>query len=240
VADLRLATDFSGRQVRVAVSGRSEGAILPAETAKHLAAQAGARGIDISFAGGSEKPLALGPERDALLVTGNTFTQVNLRQNRAMVEEVVALAAPEEGESVLDLYCGTGNFSFPLARSGASVLGIDTSGASIRCARENARLLGGPVEFRRGEAEAAVVGLAARERRFDLVVLNPPRAGAKEAVAELPRLAPSRIVMVSCDPATFARDAASLASRGYALSDLRAFDLFPQTFHFETVGLFTR
>jgi 23S rRNA (uracil1939-C5)-methyltransferase len=240
VADLSLATDFPGRQVRVAISGRSEDTALPAETAQHLAAQAGKRGIDIFFAAGEERPLALGPGQESLLVTGNTFTQVNLPQNLRLVEEVVSLARPAEGETVLDLYCGTGNFTFPLAGSGASVLGIDTGGPSIRCARQNARRLEATVEFRRDGAESAVATLAAEERRFDLVVLNPPRAGAKEAVAELHRLRPSRVVMISCDPATFARDAATLNGHGYTLSDLRAFDLFPQTFHFETVGLFTR
>jgi len=240
VADLSLATDYAGRQVRVAISGRSEDATLPAELANHLAAQLREKGVDIFFAAGEERPLALGPDQESLLVTGNTFTQVNLQQNRRLVEEVVSLAAPAEGESVLDLYCGTGNFTFPLAGRGASVLGIDMGGPSIRCARQNARRLEAAVEFRRSGAESAVVTLAAEGRRFDLVVLNPPRAGAKDAVAELNRLRPSRVLMVSCDPATFARDAAALSGHGYTLSDLRAFDLFPQTFHFETVGLFKR
>jgi len=240
VADISLSTDFAGRQVRVAMSGRTPDAVLPAEAAQHLAARAARKGIEIFFAGAGERPLALGDEESSLLVTGTTFTQVNLRQNRRLVEEVVSLAAAVEGESVLDLYCGIGNFTFPLAGRGASVLGIDMGGPSIRCARGNARRLDSPVEFRRGEAEPSVVRLAQEERRFDLVVLNPPRAGAKKAVAELHRLQPSRVVMASCDPATFARDAAALGGHGYALSELRAFDLFPQTFHFETVGLFSR
>jgi 23S rRNA (uracil1939-C5)-methyltransferase len=157
-----------------------------------------------------------------------------------LVNAVVSLASPAEGETALDLYCGMGNFSIPMALRGARVLGVDTNGPSIRCAGANARRLGLPVELRRAAAESAVVGLAARGKRFDLVVLNPPRSGAKETAAELHALAPSRIVMVSCDPATFARDAATIISHGYRLSSLRAFDLFPQTFHFETVGLFTR
>ena len=240
VADISLSTGFSGRQIRVAISGRGEDAILPAETANHLAAQAGKRGVDVFFASGEERPLALGADDDSLHATGNTFTQVNLLQNRSLVEAVVSLAGAEEEESVLDLYCGIGNFTFPLAGRGASVLGIDAGGPSIRCARGNARRLDAPVEFRRDAAESAVVTLAAEGRRFDLVVLNPPRAGAKKAVAELHRLRPSRVVMASCDPSTFARDAAALNGQGYTLSDLRAFDLFPQSFHFETVGLFSR
>lgn len=240
VADISLSTDFAGRQIRVAMSGRSEDALLPAEAAQHLASRAARKGLEIFFAGAEERPLALGPEEKSLIVTGTTFTQVNLAQNRRLVEEVVSLAAAEEGESVLDLYCGAGNFTFPLADRGASVLGIDMGGPSIRCARSNARRLGSPVEFLRVGAENAIVGLAGEGRSFDLVVLNPPRAGAKKAVAQLHRLLPSRVVMASCDPATFARDAAALSGHGYALSELRAFDLFPQTFHFETVGLFTR
>jgi 23S rRNA (uracil1939-C5)-methyltransferase len=237
-----LAADFAGARVRAAFrDGRGRAVIPPEAAVREISLLSGRAGVDFSLSGPGEKPLALGPGADGLFSTGDTFTQVNLHHNRNLVGEVVSMAVPAPGEKILDLYCGIGNFSFPLAATGSTVLGIDAAGSCIRCARENAEHLASPSPvFRRGGAESAVVTLAAQGERFDLVVLNPPRTGARDTVAELPALGPSRIVMVSCDPATFARDAATLAGGGYRLTDLRALDLFPQTFHFETVGLFTR
>ncbi len=239
---VNLAADFAGTRIRATFRDRRGRAVIPPDAAvRELSFLSGRDGAGLSLAAPGERPLALGPGTDGPFSTGDTFTQVNLHHNRNLVREVVSMAAPAPGERILDLYCGTGNFSFPLAAAGSAVLGIDTAGSCVRSARENAEHLGSPSPaFRRGGAESAVVTLAAQGERFDLIVLNPPRTGARDTVAELPALEPSRIVMVSCDPATFARDAATLAGSGYRLTDLRALDLFPQTFHFETIGLFTR
>ncbi len=153
----------------------------------------------------------------------------------------MSLLSPAPGDRVLDLYCGIGNFSVPAATAGAEVLGVDLSGPAVRSARANAERLGaGHAEFLQGRADEVAGALAGRGETFDAAVLNPPRTGCRDTVNSLDTLSPSRIVMVSCDPATFSRDASLLASRGYRLAALRALDLFPQTFHFETVGLFRR
>jgi len=239
---LGLAADFAGTRIRATFRDRRKRYVIPPETAvRELSLLSDKAGVDLCLSGPGEKPLALVPGPDSLFSTGDTFTQVNLHHNRNLVREVVSLAAPAPGEKILDLYCGIGNFTFPLAAAGSTVLGIDAAGDCIRCARENVALHAPPSpDFRRGGAESAAVTLAAQGELFDLVVLNPPRTGARDTVAELPALKPSRIVMVSCDPTTFARDAATLAGGGYRLTDLRALDLFPQTFHFETIGLFAR
>jgi 23S rRNA (uracil1939-C5)-methyltransferase len=141
---------------------------------------------------------------------------------------------------MLDLCCGLGNLALPAAARGGRVTGVDLDGQAIVQARENARRLGLSATFIHDDAAAAVLALAGAGRRFPLVLLNPPRAGAREAVAAIPALSPSRILVVSCDPATLARDAAALAAAGYRLDAVRPVDLFPQTAHVETVARFSR
>jgi 23S rRNA (uracil1939-C5)-methyltransferase len=234
-----LSLDFPGTRARLSLHHPDGSLVLPPEFAGAFSGEASALGIDITFPGPREKGLSLGPSRRDLISTGDSFTQVNLRQNRRLVEEVLELARPVEGERVLDLFCGIGNFSIPLAFAGTEVLGVDLNGPSIRCARANAERLGVRLRFRRADAPGTVVSLAASGERFDLAVVNPPRSGSRDLVEELPSLRPPRIVMVSCDPATFARDASILTAGGYRLEVLRAIDLFPQTFHVETIALFS-
>jgi 23S rRNA (uracil1939-C5)-methyltransferase len=120
------------------------------------------------------------------------------------------------------------------------VLGVDLDAEAVRQARENARRTGSGAGFERGDAAEAAAALAGEGRRFDLAFLNPPRTGARDACAALAALGPARVVVVSCDPATLARDAAVLAAGGHRLEAARALDLFPQTAHVETVALFRR
>lgn len=239
--EARADTDWSGGAVRL---------ILRAPDGAPLALSAGAAQTireelahcDVSLLCGddTDKPLRLGPGAEALVTTGEAFTQVNLAQNRTLVATALELAAPRPGEETLDLYCGLGNLSLPLSAAGARVLGIDQDAASVRQAQENARRLGRPADFAVGDAAAAARGLSASGRRFPLVLLNPPRTGARETVECLGALAPERIVLVSCDPATLARDAAALLAQGHHLEEARPIDLFPQTAHVETVALFSR
>jgi 23S rRNA (uracil1939-C5)-methyltransferase len=183
-------------------------------------------------------PLRLGPGDDALITTGATFTQVNLAQNAALVATALDLADPRPGEEVLDLCCGLGNLAVPAAARGARVLGVDLDGEAVRQARDNARRARCDATFVRGDAAAVAAALAGEGRRFGLVLLNPPRGGARDACATLAALAPARVVVVSCDPATLARDAAVLAAGGFRLAAAQPLDLFPQTAHVETAARF--
>jgi 23S rRNA (uracil1939-C5)-methyltransferase len=238
--ELRADTDCGGSRVRLALRLRHGApAEFPPGILDDILAAAGPGVPEILAGPTADRPLRLGPDPDALETTGAAFTQVNLEQNRALVRLAMDWAAPRAGEEVLDLYCGLGNLSLPAAARGAAVLGVDLDPEAVRQAVANARRLGRPgAEFRAGDAAAAAGALAAAGRRFGLVLLNPPRTGAREAAAAIPALAPSRVLMVSCDPATFARDAALLRAGGYVLSAVQPLDLFPQTAHVETVGLF--
>ncbi len=238
--EVRIDAGWDAAKARVLLRGaRDEPAVLAGAAARTLEQAAAARGLRLLTAA-SEEPLALGPGFDALVTTGEAFTQVNLRQNLRLVELAIALAAPAAGEEVLDLCCGLGNLSLPAAARGGRVTGIDLDDNAISQARENARRLGRAATFFRDDAGAAVRALAGAGRRFPLVLLNPPRTGAREAVAAIPALGPERVVVVSCDPATLARDAAVLGAAGYGLVTARPIDLFPQTAHAETVALFKR
>jgi 23S rRNA (uracil1939-C5)-methyltransferase len=166
-----------------------------------------------------------------ILQRPRSFSQVNPEANRLLVETVVALAAPPT--SVLDLFCGAGNLSLPLARGGGRVVGVERSATSVADARAAAAAARLDVRFEVAAAEHFLrqQGLAGAE----LVVLDPPRGGAAAVAEQLGRLRPARILYVSCDPATLARDVATLTRTGYAVDRVQAIDLFPQTEHVETV-----
>jgi 23S rRNA (uracil1939-C5)-methyltransferase len=166
------------------------------------------------------------------------FSQVNREQNRTMLEIVRQLACFQGGEQVLDLYCGNGNFSLPIAGAVSSVTGIEEYGGSIAAAETN-RTLNGIVnaEFICADVVAALKQLIASGRRFDTIILDPPRTGAAEAVPELYRLKPDKIIYISCDPSTLARDCGVLAESGYHVRECRPLDMFPQTYHLESVTL---
>ncbi len=168
------------------------------------------------------------------------FAQVNLSQNRTLVQAVVEAAALTGCERVLDLYCGMGNFSLPLARRAREVFGVEEYAAAIDQARANARRNGiDNVTFQASAAEGAAERLGGG-RPFDLVVLDPPRTGAFRVVKELLQAPPRRILYVSCDPPTLARDLKPLVNAGYDLLWTRPFDLFPQTYHIESLSLLQR
>jgi len=166
------------------------------------------------------------------------FSQVNLDQNRTMLELVRRLAAFQGTERLLDLYCGNGNFSLPLAGEVAAVLGVEEYAGSIATATANMSANGiSNAEFICADAVTAVRKLAASGRRFDTVIIDPPRAGAAGVVQELVRLEPSRIIYVSCDPSTLARDCGILVNSGFHVRESVPLDMFPQTFHLESITL---
>jgi 23S rRNA (uracil1939-C5)-methyltransferase len=169
-----------------------------------------------------------------LEVPADVFTQVNPGANRALVATVLALGGFAAGERVLDLYCGAGNFTLPLARRGVAAHGIEADPLAVEAARANAGRLHLDATF---EAAAVAAALArATPGTVDAVVLDPPRTGAHDTLESLARLAPRRVIYVSCDPATLARDAGALARRGYVLARVQPVDVFPQTYHVESVA----
>jgi len=234
-----LDTGWDGATARLLLRGMEDKPLNISEPAASALRDAAAvSGVRLLLGDETREPLPLGPGPQALVTTGEAFTQVNLRQNLKLVEVALDLAAPVPGEEILDLCCGLGNLAVPAAARGGRVTGVDIDGEAVRQARENAGRLGFEATFVRDDAAAAARALAGAGRRFTLVLLNPPRTGAREAASIVPSLAPLRIVVVSCDPATLARDASVLAAAGYALEVVRPIDLFPQTAHVETVTLF--
>ncbi len=174
-------------------------------------------------------------------VMGSGFWQVHPGAAETLLDAVLAYAAPEPGEWALDLYCGVGLFAAGLAEAvgpEGAVFSLESEAAAVRDARANLRDLP-QARVERGRVEEALDRF--QIERADLVVVDPPRAGlGREVVERVAALEAARIVYVSCDPATFARDLKWLAERGYALSALRAFDAFPMTHHVECVGLLQR
>ena len=167
------------------------------------------------------------------------FVQVNAEVNRALVRQVVSMLAPVPGEKVLDAYCGLGNFSLPLAARGADVTGLEAADEMVGRARGNATANGLAASFHRADlADEATVRDWLRHG-WDKLLVDPPRTGA-EAIVEHVRLArPSRIVYVSCNPDTLARDAARLVhGHGYRLVRTGLVDMFPHTSHIESVSEF--
>jgi 23S rRNA (uracil1939-C5)-methyltransferase len=168
------------------------------------------------------------------------FSQVNYPQNLALISTVHRMAQLAGSERVLDLYCGNGNFSLPLAHFAAEIVGVEGYAPSIEDARRNARDNGiHNVSFLVSDVAAAVRRFAAAGERFDLVLLDPPRSGA-ESAAHLADLGADTIIYVSCDPPTLARDLAQLTERGYRVVTSQPVDMFPQTYHLESVTLLRR
>jgi 23S rRNA (uracil1939-C5)-methyltransferase len=171
------------------------------------------------------------------------FTQVNHAVNRVLVRRALRLLAPRSGERIADVFCGLGNFAVPIARSGANVVGIEGSEALLARARENAIRNGLASRMRFDAMDIFKIdahGLAALGH-FDAMLIDPPRDGAVELVRALGDDGPSRIVYVSCNPGTLARDAAVLVhTKSYRLKAAGVVNMFPHTAHVESVALFTK
>ena len=173
--------------------------------------------------------------------SGGSFVQANPVAARRAYETVLRLADPQPGESALDLYCGVGAISLLLARAGASVQGFEESPHAVRDARANAKKNGLDVRFEEGDAAQLLARFASEGLRTDLITLNPPRRGAAPEVLEaISKLAPKRVVYMSCDPDTLARDLDDLAQRGFAPRSVEPFDFLPHTEHVEAVAVLER
>ena len=171
------------------------------------------------------------------------FTQVNHGINRMLVRRALALLAPQQNERIADMFCGLGNFTLPIAKCGARVVGVEGASSLVERARANAALngLAANSEFQVANLFEATPETLARLGRFDKMLIDPPREGAIALVKALGVEAPRRIVYVSCSPATLARDAAVLVhEQGYRLRGAGIANMFPQTSHVESIALFER
>ncbi|MDZ4183727.1 MAG: 23S rRNA (uracil(1939)-C(5))-methyltransferase RlmD [Desulfuromonadales bacterium] len=176
----------------------------------------------------------------ALAYKAGGFSQINLEQNRALLNAVLSAAELQGTERVLDLYCGMGNFSLPLARRCAEVVGVEDYAPSIAQAKINAKQNGlNNIRFYARPAAGALRAYG-QKAPFDLVVLDPPREGASDVCRELIDLGPPRVIYISCDPATQARDLKTLLQNGYNCVAAQPFDFFPQTHHIESLAILAR
>jgi len=176
-------------------------------------------------------------------ISAASFFQVNTEQLERLVEVVRGYLAPEGHEVLLDAYCGVGTFGLSLAREVGQVIGVEESDSALADAQFNAQYESIPVgerenvEFIGGWVEDVLPDLA----KVDVAILDPPRQGCgREVITHLVRLAPPKIIYVSCDPATLARDTKRLREGGYHLVEAQPVDMFPQTYHVEAVALLER
>jgi 23S rRNA (uracil1939-C5)-methyltransferase len=220
----------------------------------HLQLVAGAGGLLAYQAAGSHRsitvtecpiahPLAGNPHLEERLggrtfrYSPRSFFQVNTAQAERLVDLVGRYVDPQGNETLLDCFCGVGVFGLRLAGRVKRVIGVEESGSSIADARVNAAGVTNAT-FLHGQAQSVLPSLS---EPVHTVVLDPPREGCDPSVLKaLANLAPRRIVYVSCDPSTLARDVGRLAEAGYVLCEVTPVDMFPQTYHIESVALMTK
>ena len=221
-ADEQLFLTFAAKHgVDIYLQRGGPGTVTPLGTARTLSYKQEAFGLTLQF-------------------LPTDFVQVNPEVNAELVATALRLAAVEPTDRVLDLYCGLGNFSLPLAQRAKELLGVEGEAGLVARAVRNATANG------IGNARFVTANLMASDWSFfrepwDVVMLDPPRTGAEAPVAEMHRSMPRRIVYVSCHPATLARDARVLVEDlGYRLRTARVFDMFPHTHHIEALAMFER
>jgi len=170
------------------------------------------------------------------------FTQVNPTINRKMIERVLATLDPRPGESILDLYCGIGNFALPLASKASQVTGVEGNPHAVTRGRYNAEANGiQNAVFHCADLSATLDDLPWAQRAYDKILLDPARSGALEVMEWIPRWNPGKVVYVSCNPSTLARDLGVLVhEHGFRLLRAGIMDMFPHTAHVESIALLER
>jgi len=170
------------------------------------------------------------------------FTQINLEMNRLMVKQAIHLLDLKPNDAVLDLFCGIGNFTLPIARHVNRVVGIEGSAEMVTRAKDNAHHNGiQHAEFYAANLQELVPQAAWMKNQYDKILLDPPRAGAKEMLPYFKQFAAKKIVYVSCNPATLARDAGELVhQQGYQLKQAGIMNMFPHTSHIEAMAVFDK
>lgn len=170
------------------------------------------------------------------------FTQVNSEINRLMIQQALRLLDPQPTDTVLDLFCGLGNFTLPIARFAAHVIGVEGSLQMVERARQNAadNALHNTEFYAANLMDTQLTG-AWLHKKYHKILLDPPRTGAKEMIPMIAQFNPNRLVYVSCNPATLARDAGELVhTHGYKLKKIGVINMFPHTSHIEAIALFEK
>lgn len=169
------------------------------------------------------------------------FTQVNSSINRKMVGLALSLLEPEKNERVLDLFCGLGNFTIPLATIADKVIGVEGVDTMVERGYENAKHNNlTNVDFYQADLQQDFSEKSWAKEGFDKILIDPPRSGAKDVVEYLPKFGAKRIVYVSCNPSTLARDAGIMKQQGYHLTKAGVMDMFPHTAHVESIAVFEK
>jgi 23S rRNA (uracil1939-C5)-methyltransferase len=176
-----------------------------------------------------------------LVVEGDVFTQVNRDGNRRMLRELLTAGEFAASDRVLELYCGAGNFTLSVAKRVKEVVAVEGYRRSIDSGKLSAQLNGiDNIRWFNAQVPAALERLRRDRQRFTKIVLDPPRTGAKEIDRQLASFDAAKILYVSCNPATLARDVSALTRHGYKLTVVQPIDLFPHTFHVEVIATLTR
>src|SRR6266550_2445574 len=177
----------------------------------------------------------------SLSLDADVFTQVNSQGNRRILNMLLAAGDFQSNDRVLELYCGGGNFTLPIARQTKEIVAVEGYQSAIANGKLNAQKNGiDNIRWVCSAVPKAVAELKKRRESFAKIVLDPPRAGAKGLDADLSALGARQIFYVSCNPTTLARDLAALTKHGYKLRMVQPIDLFPQTFHVETLAVIER
>ncbi|MDH0748274.1 23S rRNA (uracil(1939)-C(5))-methyltransferase RlmD [Pseudomonas sp. GD03842] len=188
---------------------------------------------------GAQLGYTLEPWNLMLAYRPGDFVQVNAQVNTAMIQQALSWLAPRSDERVLDLFCGLGNFALPLARIAREVVAVEGVDAMVRRAADNAVSNNlHNVRFHQADLSQPLDKATWAVEGFSAVLLDPPRDGAFEVVSRLRKLGAERLVYVSCNPATLARDTVELIRQGYRLKRAGILDMFPQTAHVEAMALF--
>ena len=172
-----------------------------------------------------------------LLVNDSSFTQVNWSVNIVLIEHVVTGVRERGLRTFCELYCGSGNFTLPLLAAGLRGLAVERDAAAIEAARIGAREADLPAEtFEASDVARVVSRLVRHDKRFELVLVDPPREGARDIISKLGDICTDSLVICSCDPSTLARDLRAMLEAGFVLQHVVGFDMFPQTHHLEAVA----
>jgi 23S rRNA (uracil1939-C5)-methyltransferase len=237
------------KEIQTVMTGNASGDLSPRDNSVCAEFLTGAKEINGLILSGSgwrqiwgNGKLSLGLQDDLISeVDGDVFTQVNREGNELLVGVLLDWGGFHPKDRVLELYCGAGNITLPVARLCGRITAVEANAPSIISAERNGRLNKlGTISWICSDVVKALGGLVKRRKRFSKIILNPPRSGAKGLAAALASLGAEKILYVSCNPATLARDLSALCSKGYNLTRVRPIDIFPHTYHVETLAELVR